>query len=235
MYRAFINKDLKKDDQVFIDEYNHIVNVLRMTPGQEIELAGNNGVFLSTIEDISNQLRLKVGQEIKVDTESPIKISLYQALAKGDKFEDVVRKSVELGVYEVIPVETQRCVVKLTGSKKDRKIGRYQSISESAAKQSKRAYIPRVRDLTNIRDISTENLLVAYEEEGVSFKDVLKKYSGREISILVGPEGGFSREEIDYLIGKGARVVNFGDRILRTETAGLFLISAIQYELGDMG
>lgn len=235
MYRCFSNGQVEVGEPVIIDEYNHIVNVLRMTPGQEIELASENGVFLCVIESIQGEVKAMVKEKYDDSHESPIKIHLYQALAKGDKLDYVIKKSVELGVSEITPIETKRCVVKLQGNKKDKKVERYNTISESAAKQSKRDYIPSVNSILNINDVPCENLYVAYEKEGLGLKSVFKGYPEKEISILIGPEGGLEEKEVELLEAKGAKLVNFGNRILRTETAGLFLISAIQYELGDMG
>lgn len=235
MYRCFIDEEIRLNENFLVDKYNHVVNSLRMVEGDEMEVAASNGVFLCEILSTKNELLLRPISKNQASNESNIKISLYQCLAKGDKFDHVVRKAVELGVHEIYPVESSRTIVRLSGKKKDKKIERYQSISESAAEQSKRDYIPKVHDLVDIKDISSEKLLVAYEEEGESFKEALKAFEAEEISVLVGPEGGLEKEEVDYLKNKGAKVINFGDRILRTETAGLYLISAIQYELGDMG
>lgn len=235
MYRCFSNRQVEIGESLIIDEYNHIVNVLRMTPGQELELASDNGVFLCFIESIDGEVKVKVKEDIGMDNESPIKIHLYQALAKGDKLEYVIKKSVELGVNQITPIEAKKCVVKLQGNKKVKKVERYNTISESAAKQSKRDFIPRVNSILDIDSVPCENLLVAYEKEGAGLKDTLKNFKGKELSILIGPEGGLEEKEVEILKSKGARVINFGNRILRTETAGLFLISAIQYELGDMG
>lgn len=235
MYRSFIDQDVQVNSQIIIDEYKHIVNVLRKTPGDQLELVAKNGVFLCVIKSTDKEVLVEVLEEKSSSNESPIKISLYQALAKGDKFEHVIQKAVELGVTDIYPVETRRCVVKLEGSKKDKKIQRYRAIAEAAAKQSKRDFIPQVHDLINIKDIGGENLLIAYEKEGQGLKDALRSHGAKDISILIGPEGGLEEGEVQDLEAKGGQVINFGSRILRTETAGLFLISVIQFELGDMG
>lgn len=235
MYRCFIDQDPEIGQDIIIDEYNHIVRSLRMVEGDQLELAGPGGVFLATISSIDKDLVVRVQKALDRTSESPIKISLYQALVKGDKFEHIVQKAVELGVHEIIPVQTSRSVIRLDEKKKIKKIQRYQAIALAAAKQSRRDYVPRVKDMVDIKDIPPKNLCIAYEEEGRGLKEAFKELKDEEISILIGPEGGLEDWEVERLKDQGARVINFGNRILRTETAGLFLISALQYELGDMG
>lgn len=235
MYRCFIDQDLKLGQDIIVDEYNHIVKSLRMIQGDQLELAGPGGVFLATIVSTDKDLLVRVDKPLDRTSESPIKISLYQALVKGDKFDHIVQKAVELGVHEIIPVETTRSVVRLDEKRKTKKIQRYQAIAMAAAKQSRREYIPRIKDMVDIKDIPPKNLYIAYEEEGRGLKEAFKELKDEEISILIGPEGGLEDWEVEGLKDQGARVINFGNRILRTETAGLFLISALQYELGDMG
>lgn len=235
MHREFIEDEIESGQIIEVPSHNHMVNVLRMSLGDRFEIASPSGLFEGELIEADGQLMVKVLEPIDKDGESPIKITLYQSLCKKDKFEHVIQKSIELGVHKIVPVSTRRTVVKLDGKKKDKKLDRYRKIAESAAAQSKRAYIPEVGDLVGLDQVDASKLLVAYEEEGQGLKESLKSSDGEEISILIGPEGGLGPQEVTLLESKGARLVNFGKRILRTETAGPFLISAIQYELGDMG
>lgn len=235
MHREFIKNKIKSGQIIDVPSYNHMVNALRMGEGDRFELASPSALFEAELVKLDGDLKVKVLEQLEIGGESPIKITLYQSLCKKDKFEHVIQKSIELGVHKIVPVSTRRTVVKLDGKKKDKKLDRYKKIAESAAAQSKRDYIPEIGDLVGLDQVDASELFVAYEEEGRGLKESIKAFEGNEISILIGPEGGLDPEEVSLLESKGARLVNFGKRILRTETAGPFLISAIQYELGDMG
>ena len=151
----------------------------------------------------------------------------------------IVQKAVELGVYDITLVNSKRCIVKFDEKKESKKIERLQKISYEASKQSKRLIVPKINELIQIKDIinfvGDNYLLVAYEEDkNISLRDVIMKIktenSGKDIFILIGSEGGFEREEVEFLINNGAFSIGLGARILRTETAGINLLSILQYE-----
>ena len=238
MPRFFVSKNEIHDSfMVLTGENAAHAKVLRLKNGDEVTVCDGEGSdYRCTVSDTApGQISLVVHASSAARSEASISCSIYMAFAKSDKFEHVIQKSIELGVHKIVPVSTRRTVVKLDGKKKDKKLDRYRKIAESAAAQSKRAYIPEVGDLVGLDQVDASKLLVAYEEEGQGLKESLKSSDGEEISILIGPEGGLDPQEVTLLESKGARLVNFGKRRLRTETAGPFLISAIQYELGDMG
>lgn len=171
--------------------------------------------------------------------ESPIKTYLYQALPKGDKLETVIQKAVECGVFEVIPFESERCVVKAKSDAEERKCVRRNRIAEEAAKQCGRGFIPSVRQTLSFKDAiaqaATADLcLICYEDErGTTLKDVLiQKRSDAisSISVMIGSEGGFSGQEVELAKSMGLQPVSLGKRILRTETAPVFVLSNICYE-----
>ena len=174
------------------------------------------------------------------DTELPSQIYLFQGLPKGDRMEYIIQKSVELGVYEIIPVAMKYCVVKLDAKKAGNKVKRWQAISESAAKQSKRSRIPEVHAVMNFKDAVEyaklqDMILVPYENErGMeATREALEKVKpGQSISVFIGPEGGFSEEEIDTL-RQDAEVLSLGKRILRTDTAAICAMSMLMLELEE--
>lgn len=244
MNRLF-TEDLKPEDtQIHItgEDLHHIKNVLRMRLGEPIEVVSGPFVYSCTIQDYDADGALLCVEGYRPsDHESPIEITLYQALAKGDKVDQVVQKAVELGVHQIVPIRTKRCVVQLEGKKAEQRVQKWQRIAEEAAKQSRRDRIPKVGSILDLKQIPVEGiLLLPYEEAAeMSLKELLRGLSlprqGGNIAFVIGPEGGFAPEEVEVLMGKGARVLRLGPRILRTETAGPAFLAILQYELGDMG
>ena len=173
------------------------------------------------------------------DYELPSRIYLFQGLPKADKMELIIQKAVELGAYEVIPVETRRCVVKLDGKKAAKKVDRWQQIAESAAKQSKRMLIPHVHEVISFKEAlkyaeSMDIRLIPYElAKGMQeTKEILAAIEpGQSIGIFIGPEGGFEEKEVEAAIEGGAKPITLGRRILRTETAGLAILSVLMFQL----
>lgn len=239
MFRFFEDYSSLKGNKIFLSEANlkHI-KVLRMTQSEEFEIVIDGIVYLSKLEEMEDNLIAKVISKKEDENESNIKINLYQGIPKSDKFEWIIQKSIELGVNEIIPFESQRTIVKWDSKKEKKKIIRFNEIAESASKQSKRSYIPKVRELLSFNEMLEElkgaNIILAYEKFGRSLKDVLQKDNPTNLNIIIGPEGGFSEEEVSKFESIGANIVNLGNRILRTETAAIALISMIQYELGDI-
>lgn len=232
MYNFFVEPCAKEKDCFVIrgKDYNHIVNVLRMKTGEEFAVSCDGKSSLCRLEEIgSDCVYGKIINEDFKDTELKIKIYLFQGLPKGDKMELIIQKCTELGVYEIIPTEMSRCVVKLDQKKKASKLQRWQSIAESAAKQSKRNIIPAVTRVVTYNEMlaiisELDLMLVPYENEmGMkATKMALDKIKpGMSVGILIGPEGGFEEKEIDAVKKAGAHIISLGERILRTETAAI--------------
>lgn len=209
---------------------NHIKNVLRMYIGDTILVSDKGQSHLCEIESITDDtVFAKIIKENYNDTSLPINIYLFQGLPKADKMELIIQKCVELGVTGIIPVEMEHCVVKLDDKKKHSKVARWQAISESAAKQSKRNIIPEINEVLKFNDAldmakKLDLLIVPYENERgmqATKEALLKIKKGMNVGILIGAEGGFSQKEIDACINSGAEVVSLGKRILRTETAAI--------------
>ena len=173
------------------------------------------------------------------EAELPSKTYLFQGLPKGDKMELIIQKAVELGVYEIIPVATKRAVVKLDKKKSESKRKRWQSISESAAKQSKRLIVPEITSVMSFREAveyaaGMDVKLMPYElAEGMEETRHLLEgiVPGQSVAIFIGPEGGFSAEEAKLAAAEGLQPITLGKRILRTETAGMTVLSVLMYLL----
>lgn len=221
---------------------NHVKNVLRMKPGEEISVSnGRDGreyrCGIRSVEEDRIVCELRFVKEDKV--ELPSRVYLFQALPKADKMELIVQKAVELGVYKIIPVAAKRCIVKLDDKKAVSRIQRWQAIAESAAKQSKRAVIPEVTQVSDfaeaVREASAMDVrLIPYElaEDMAKTKERMGSLQpGQEIAVFIGPEGGFEESEIALAMAGGVEPITLGKRILRTETAGLTVLSWIMYML----
>ena len=246
MPKFFVTNKQIENNKIFIigQDVNHIKKVLRTKIGDELEICNveNQQNFLCQIEEIENEkIICKIKEKVEETSESNIQITVYQGLPKSDKMEYIIQKSVELGVYDITPVEMQRCVVKLNDKDKIKKQERWQKISEVASKQSGRDIIPKINNIKNIKNIVNEVtnydlFLIAYEKEkDNTLKNELSKIKNNKenmkIAILIGPEGGLEETDTKLLQQKGAKIITLGKRILRTETVALSVISIIMYEL----
>lgn len=236
MHRIFIDFPAGDGFDLSKEDHNHIVNSLRMGQGDEIEVLASDGLFLGILVDVERRSsRLEIRHKIR-DIEKPkLDIVLYQALAKGDNMDLIIQKATELGVTEIIPIMTERTVVRLDGKRATNRVERLQKIADSASAQSKRDYLPLVKDIIEIEQIDEEVLIFFDEEADSSLREGLSKLDHKRLAYIIGPEGGFSPEERQSLVDKGALRLSLGKRILRTETAAIAAAAIIQYELGDMG
>lgn len=243
MQRFFVTPAQVGEEEIYIEgsDVNHMKNVLRMKAGEELMVSdGNNWQYRCAVKEyLPEKAVLKILKKELVDTELPSKLYLFQGLPKQDKMELIVQKAVELGVCQVIPVMTRRCVVKLDAKKAAKKVSRWQQIAESAAKQAGRGYIPEIRDVMTLEEAlafagQLDVRLIPYElAEGMEHtRDVIGKIMpGQSVGIFIGPEGGFEKEEVEQAVEKGVLPVTLGKRILRTETAGLAVLSVLMYRL----
>lgn len=233
MIRFFIENISDNNYTLKGEDAHHAIKSLRVKIGENIILCDKNSFEnICKVEKISkDEVLLSVIKSQKNTSESNIKITLYQALPKNDKMDLIVQKSVELGVFKIVPIETSRCISKPSEKSISKKIERWQKIAKEAAKQSGRGIIPNISSplkldeaISKIKDY--DKSLVFYENGGEKIKNSLKTYD-KNISIFIGPEGGFETEEIDKLKSFGATISTLGTRILRTETASLAAISVI--------
>lgn len=227
-------------------DFNHIKNVLRMKPGDELSVF--NGVdgkeYRCGIESFTQDEVICRLRFIKEDgLELPAQVTLFQGLPKGDKMELIVQKTVELGVARIVPVATRRSVVKLNEKKARAKTVRWQGIAEAAAKQSRRGIVPRVEDVCSLKEALEQAAdmdvkLMPYElSEGMERTRQLVESvrPGQKIAVFIGPEGGFEEAEVAQAKDAGFEPITLGRRILRTETAGLTVMSWLMYRLEGAG
>ncbi len=254
MPKFFIKQNQIENNQIKIigNDINHIKNVLRAKVGEEIEICNSDlqENYICKIKTIEKEeINLEIIEKISSISESNIKVTIFQGIPKADKMELIIQKSVELGVYNITPVEMKRCVVKLQEKDKIKKVERWQKISEVAAKQSGRDYIPKVNNCIKLKEVieqleEYDEILLAYENEKENtlkqeISQIKQKFSGKlkdeelKIGIIIGPEGGIDGEEEKMLRENGIRVITLGNRILRTETVALNVLSIIMYELEE--
>ena len=246
MYQFFVDPSqiLLDQKKVIItgDDVNHIKNVLRMKIGEEFNVS--NGIdgkeYRCSVEELGDNQILCTLRFIKEDgVELPVKVTLFQGLPKADKMELIIQKAVELGVAEVVPVACKRCIVKLDAKKEKSKLARWQGIAEAAAKQSKRGFIPQVREVMSYKEAiayakDMECKLIPYEmaDDMSHTREVLGGIKPEDrVAIFIGPEGGFEEEEIQAALTEGIEPITLGKRILRTETAGFTVLSWLVYLL----
>ena len=244
MYRFFCEKSQIADGKVSItgEDVRHIRNVLRMRPGEMLLVScGDEWEYTCRIASLSeDEVRADIIDAQKPGKELPSRITLFQCLPKGDKMETVIQKAVELGAAEIVPVASKRCVVKLDGKKAAARVTRWNAIAESAAKQAKRMIIPEVHEILSFREalqyaqIPDSVLLIPYENaEGMQKTRTLLSAiaPGRPVAVLIGPEGGFDEAEVEEAERAGFQTITLGKRILRTETAGMTVLSILMYLL----
>lgn len=246
MYRFFVEPSQIREEEIRIygRDVNHIKNVLRMKQGEEILISsGENLEYTCYIQEMQEEeVTAHIMYVQEAGYELPSRIFLFQGLPKGDKMELIIQKAVELGVHQIIPVASRRSVVKLDKKKEEKKIVRWQAIAESAAKQSKRMYVPQVAGVMSFGEAvqyagKLDVVLMPYElAKGMKeTKEIIRGIQkGQSVGIFIGPEGGFEEEEVRQAVSlAGARPITLGKRILRTETAGLTVLSILMFELEE--
>ena len=243
MYQFFVEPEQIGPEWATITgpDVNHIRNVLRMKPGEAVRISdGKGSCYDGTIDTLqSDEIIVRLTGEKMESTELPVEVVLFQGLPKSDKMEWIIQKNTELGVGAIVPVATSRAVVKLDEKKADSKVKRWNGIAEAAAKQSKRTLIPEVCSVLSFKQALAESAtfdvkLMPYENaEGMAFtrKCIGEIRPGAKVAVFIGPEGGFSEEEVKAASEMGFLPITLGRRILRTETAGMSVLSMISYAL----
>ena len=238
MYHFFVDPSAIGEGKVKITgaDLNHMKNVLRMKTGEAVLISDGTGKdYNCQIESYAEgEGILEILSENEDSKELPSRIWLFQGLPKSDKMEVIIQKAVELGAAGVIPVATRNAVVKLDAKKAEAKVRRWQAIAESAAKQSKRSYIPQVGMVMSLKEAFSYIEEQKFElEKGMDgIKQVLGRLApGQQIAVFIGPEGGFDEEEIKLALKMGVKPVSFGKRILRTETAGPAILALLMMKL----
>lgn len=246
MRRFFVSPADIKDEEVHIkdSDAHHLTQVLRLKEGEKVIVFDGTGLdYQVAIKSISPGLVIGDIQGVtSSDRDSRINVTLVQGIPKGDKMELIIQKCTELGIARIIPVLTERTVVKLEKHKKEKRRERWQKIAQEASKQCQRATVPLVEEICTWEQYfaavnKAEPTLVFWENEStLGLKSYLKDNKNLDqLTIVIGPEGGLSQQEVDQLQGFGARTVTLGPRILRTETASLAALVVVLYELDDLG
>lgn len=245
MKRFFADASQIEEHKIHIvgSDVNHIKNVLRMKAGDTLWISDREkkeyNCLIEEVQDTEILLRIVYVQES--DFELPSRLYLFQSLPKGDKMELIIQKAVELGIHKIIPVATSRCVVKLDEKKAAKKVQRWQQIAEGAAKQSKRMLVPEVLPVCTYREAlayakGCQVKLIPYELESDMKKtsSILNGITpGMDVAVFIGPEGGYSEEEIRLAMENQVMPITLGKRILRTETAGLAILSVLMFRLEE--
>ena len=245
MHHFFVNPEQVEDGLIRItgSDVNHIKNVLRIRQGEEMLVSDGTGRdYLCQAEEIAGQeVTVRILETEEEGRELLSRIWLFQGRPKSDKMEFIIQKAVELGAAGIVPVTTRNTVVKLDPKKEETKVKRWQAIAESAAKQSKRSLVPRVSGIMTLKEafdyVESQGFsvrLIPYEHEAGmdgTKTELDAAGPGQDIAVFIGPEGGFDEREIELALSKGVRPISLGRRILRTETAGLALLSVLMMRL----
>lgn len=257
MAKFFVSPEAMHANHVSIvgEDAAHIVRVLRMKPAEEILLCDAQGIdykgVISAVRETS--VDVEILQTWRCENEPPIAVTLFQGLPKGDKMEWIIQKCVELGVSEIVPVTTAFAVAKIADQKSEaKKLARWNKISQEAAKQCGRGILPQVTASMNLktaiaRASAFDLVFVPYEKDAACqdnalraliegyqahpSKDAAVPQSKPRVGFFIGPEGGFSEKELDLFLAHAIPPISLGKRILRTETAGMVVLSILMYEL----
>ena len=244
MPKFFVDKKQFSGDTVSITGENahHISRSLRMSVGEQIVVSDMEGYdYICILDDFTDStVTAKVRDKHLSNAEPPIKVHLYQALPKGDKLDFIIQKSVECGVYDITPFESDFCVVKIKNDAESKKSDRRNKISLEAAKQCGRGIIPKVNPSISFNSMlesasKSDVVLFCYEGEGtvpmaIALKKIRSEHNLNDISIIIGSEGGFSMSEVEKAEKCGFVKIGLGKRILRAETAAIMALSCIVYE-----
>lgn len=242
--RRFFIDDLLTDDMVIGgNEAHHMQNVLRLSAGDQVIIVATDGqAGIANIVSLGQrQITLKLLERLTENQEAPVEIVLVQGLPKSDKMDYIVQKAVELGVSAIIPLAADESVVKYDQNKQQARQARWQKIAVEAAKQCRRNRVPTVDTVQNLRQFlssvgSDTQIIMLYEgQTPVGIKQALTAYKSRRYVLIIGPEGGFSADEVALAQEKGAQLVTMGPRILRTETAAVAAVTVVMYHHGDLG
>lgn len=227
--------DLNSETMKLNDEtVHHLLNVSRTKINEEFELCFNNEIYLCKVTKLK-PFEFGIIKKLDFNSELPTDITLFFGLAKGDKIDFVIQKATELGASEIVLVNTKNAVNKMDNTLFKKKYDRYNKIALNASEQSHRNKIPTIKGIVELKDIKNylkEINFVAYEKknnEAIIDLANLKNY--HSASIFIGPEGGFNQDEIDYLIELGIKPISLGKRILRCETAAIYALSVLGYNL----
>ena len=236
MQRYFTSFKDEKNITISNDDIFHIVKVMRMKINDQFEINNDGDIYLAQINSLA-PFSFKILKKIDENHELKTKITLLYCLPKGDKIDLVLQKATELGVNQIVLVNSSRCIAKINDENKKKKLTRFNKIIKEATEQCKRNNLPALKDVIKFNEISnyqSDLNLIAYENSKMSnqkLKDLLRNFKGNTVTILIGAEGGFSKEEVEYALKNNFISISLGNRILRSETSVFNLLSILGYEL----
>ncbi len=236
MQRYFTSFKDEKNITISNDDIFHIVKVMRMKINDQFEINNDGDIYLAQINSLA-PFSFKILKKIDENHELKTKITLLYCLPKGDKIDLVLQKATELGVKQIVLVNSSRCIAKINDENKKKKLARFNKIIKEATEQCKRNNLPALKDVIKFNEISnyqSDLNLIAYENSKMSnqeLKDILRNFKGNTVTILIGAEGGFSKEEVEYALKNNFISISLGNRILRSETSVFNLLSILGYEL----
>jgi 16S rRNA (uracil1498-N3)-methyltransferase len=243
MPRVYIPPERIAGEQILLQsrEARYILTVLRLGPGDEVTVFDGAGNEYRTelTEAYEGGMYLAIQEALHPERESPLQIILGQALLKGERMKFVIQKATELGVARIIPLVTSRTIPLVEGERESLRIERWQRIAQEACKQSGRTMVPRIEAIQELADFLSQAAgarLMLWEGEPTPLREVVKKIEAHTgITLLIGPEGGFSEGEVLTAQTQGFLVAGLGQRVLRAETATLSILSIVQHLFGDLG
>lgn len=234
MQRYFTNV---KENNNFIlnkDDIYHIIKVMRMKDNDEIEVVYQNKLYLCNLKDVTKDIKINIIEELEQEIDNSIDVTLIIPLLNENKMDLILQKATELGVSKIIPVITERSIVKLDDKREQKKIERWNKICKEASEQSKRTDIPIVTEVLTLNDLENlegKKIVCSTLEKENNIRIYLKKNKMCDkINVVVGPEGGLSKKEEELLNKMGFESISLGPRIMRVETVPLFILSILNYE-----
>lgn len=239
MIRLYHSSTINLEQNITLDKNtsNHLIRVLREKKGSVVTIFNGDGYeyLAEVIDENSKHCQICITNKSKIENESPLNITLLQGISRGDRMDTCIQKSTELGVHTVIPVLCQRSGGNLKGDRAEKKLNHWQQISISACEQSGRCIIPEIKPVIDFKQAiqntnSNHNIILAPDTEN-TINSIAAPINN--ISILIGPEGGFTEEEIQFATNNDFTAITLGPRILRTETAGPACIATVQTLWGD--
>ncbi|TVX94313.1 16S rRNA (uracil(1498)-N(3))-methyltransferase [Paenibacillus agilis] len=253
MQKYFVEPEQFGDEEVIItgQDAHHLVRVMRSKPGAKFIVSDGEAreALVELVEADSEQVKARILEHRATTAEAACRVTIAQSLPKGDKMELIIQKCTEIGAVSFIPFQSDRTVVQYDSKKEAKRLERWSKIAKEAAEQSHRNRVPDMKPSMSVKQLvqameQYDLVLLCYEDErGTQIRDVVQPYATKvasvvdkgEVLIIVGPEGGFTAQEVETFVNAGAVSVGLGRRILRAETAGMLALTCVLYETGEMG